>query len=112
MNKDLDIITHAVTLIVKAAVMAARFSGRVRKRSLRRLAAIWPIQMCVVIDHFSGKVMSVTALEGPNVGWINNGLEIAVERHGAPKHIISDQASCIRPHTPVLDRVQDCGILS
>ncbi len=31
---------HAITLIIKAAIMAARFSGRVRKRSLKRLAAM------------------------------------------------------------------------
>jgi len=37
MNKNLDVITHAVTLIIKAAIMAARFSGRVRKRSLNSL---------------------------------------------------------------------------
>lgn len=40
MNKNLDVFTHAVTLIIKAAIMAARFSGRVRKRSLKRLAAM------------------------------------------------------------------------
>ena len=40
MNKNVDIITYAVSLIIKAAIMAARFSGRVRKRSLKRLAAM------------------------------------------------------------------------
>ncbi len=40
MDKNLDIITYAVSLIIKAVVMAGRFSGRVRKRSLRRLAAM------------------------------------------------------------------------
>jgi len=54
---------------------------------------IWPTHVCVVIDHFSRKIMSVTPLEGPNAGWINNALESAIEKHGAPKHIISDQAS-------------------
>jgi transposase InsO family protein len=53
---------------------------------------LWPINVCVVIDHFSRKVMSVTPLEGPNAGWINNALESAIDKHGAPKHIISDQA--------------------
>ncbi|TET65435.1 MAG: transposase, partial [Candidatus Aminicenantes bacterium] len=53
---------------------------------------LWPIHIFVVIDHFSRKVMSVTPLEGPNSGWINNALESAIEKHGAPKHIISDQA--------------------
>ena len=37
--------------------------------------------------------MSVTPLEGPNAGWINNALEIAIEKYGTPRHIISDQAS-------------------
>jgi len=40
MNKNLDIINFAVSMIIKAVVIAARFSGRVRKRSLKRLAAM------------------------------------------------------------------------
>jgi hypothetical protein len=40
MNKSLDIINFAVSPIIKAALIAARFSGRVRKRSLKRLAAM------------------------------------------------------------------------
>ncbi len=54
---------------------------------------IWPVHVCVVIDHFSRKVMSVTPFEGSNSGWINKALESAMEEHSAPKHIISDQAS-------------------
>jgi transposase InsO family protein len=54
---------------------------------------IWPIKICVVIDHFSRKVMTAVPLEGPNAGWINNALENAIEKHGSPKHIISDQGS-------------------
>ena len=53
---------------------------------------LWPIHICVVIDHFSRKVMAVVSLEGPNAGWINNALESAIEKYGPPKHIISDQA--------------------
>ncbi len=53
---------------------------------------LWPIHVCMVIDHFSRKVMSVTPLEGRNAGWINNALESAIEENGSPKHIISDQA--------------------
>ena len=52
---------------------------------------LWPVHICVVIDHFSRKVMAVTPLEGRNAGWINNALESAIEKHGSPKHIISDQ---------------------
>jgi hypothetical protein len=40
MTKNLDIISAAVSLIIKATLLAARFSGRVRKRSLKRLAAM------------------------------------------------------------------------
>ncbi len=53
---------------------------------------LWPIHICVVIDHFSRKVMAVVPLEGPNAGWINDALESAIENYGPPKHIISDQA--------------------
>jgi len=38
MAKNIDIIDAAVKLIIKAAILAARFSGRVRKRSLKRLS--------------------------------------------------------------------------
>jgi len=40
MNKDLDIINFAVSLIIKAALIPARFSGRARKRGLRRFATM------------------------------------------------------------------------
>jgi transposase InsO family protein len=52
---------------------------------------LWPIDICVVIDHYSRKVMAAVPLEGPNAGWINNALESAIEKYGSPKHIISDQ---------------------
>ena len=39
-NKKHDTITFAVSLVIKAAVVAAKYSGRVRKRSLKRLAAM------------------------------------------------------------------------
>ena len=45
-----------------------------------------------MIDHFTRKVVCVAPLEGRNAGWINNALESAIDEHGAPKHIISDQA--------------------
>ena len=40
MCKNHDSITFAVSLILKATVVAAKYSGRVRKRSLKRLAAM------------------------------------------------------------------------
>ena len=38
MNQNIEVITYAVSLIFKAAIIAAKYSGRVRKRSLKRLA--------------------------------------------------------------------------
>jgi hypothetical protein len=40
MAENLDILNAAVSLVIKAALLAARFSGRVRRRSLKRLAAM------------------------------------------------------------------------
>jgi len=40
MATNIEIVNAAVTLIVKAAILAARFSGRARKRSLKRLASM------------------------------------------------------------------------
>jgi transposase InsO family protein len=56
-----------------------------------RYWGIWPVHICVVIDHFSRKVVCAAPLEGRNAGWINNALESAIEKHGAPRYIISDQ---------------------
>ena len=38
MTNNIEIINAAVTLIIKAAILAARFSGRARKRNLKRLS--------------------------------------------------------------------------
>lgn len=40
MTNNIDIINAAVALIIKAAILAARFSGKARKRSLKRLAIL------------------------------------------------------------------------
>jgi transposase InsO family protein len=45
----------------------------------------------VAIDQFSRAVMAIAPLEGPNAGWAVEVLEDAFLRHGAPKHLISDQ---------------------
>jgi transposase InsO family protein len=52
---------------------------------------IWPTWVLVAIDHFSRKVVPVCPLEGPNAGWVVASLEEAFLRHGAPRHLISDQ---------------------
>ncbi len=38
LSQNIEVITYAVSLIFKAAIIAAKYSGRVRKRSLKRLA--------------------------------------------------------------------------
>ena len=38
MATNIEIVNAAVTLIIKAIILAARFSGRARKRSLKRLS--------------------------------------------------------------------------
>ena len=52
---------------------------------------IWPTWTLVAVDHFSRMVTLACPLEGPNAGWIVDALESAFLRHGAPKHIITDQ---------------------
>ena len=39
MAENLEILNTAVSLLIKAALLAARFSGRVRQRYLNRLAS-------------------------------------------------------------------------
>ncbi len=38
MATNIEIVNVAVALIIKAAILAARFSGRARKRNLKRLS--------------------------------------------------------------------------
>ena len=40
MATNIEIVNAAVTLITKVAILAARFSGRARKRSLKRFASM------------------------------------------------------------------------
>jgi hypothetical protein len=40
MGENLDVLNTAVSLLIRAVLLAARFSGRVRRRSLKRLAAM------------------------------------------------------------------------
>jgi hypothetical protein len=40
MAENLDILNAAVALLIKATLVAARFSGRVRRRSLKRVAGM------------------------------------------------------------------------
>jgi hypothetical protein len=40
MAENLDLVNTAVSLLVRAALLAARFLGRVRRRSLKRSAAM------------------------------------------------------------------------
>jgi putative transposase len=83
---------------VKAAPAApreivARYPSHVwsvdRTRVLRW--GLWPTWVMVAIDHYSRAVIAIVSLEGPNAGWVVEAMEKAFLRHGAPKHIITDQ---------------------
>lgn len=52
---------------------------------------LWPTWVLVAIDYYSRAVVSVVPLEGPNAGWVVGALEEAFVRHGAPRHLITDQ---------------------
>jgi putative transposase len=57
-----------------------------------RCWGLWPVHVLMAIEHFSCKIVCVAPLEGPNAGWIIEAMEQAMQKHGAPKHMISDQA--------------------
>lgn len=52
---------------------------------------IWPTYVLVVADHFSRKLIAVTALPGRAAVWILPVLARAFARYGAPKYLISDR---------------------
>ena len=54
---------------------------------------VWPTWVIAAIDHHSRKIMALCPLEGPNAGWVAEALEQAFRRHGAPRHLITDQES-------------------
>jgi transposase len=54
---------------------------------------LFAVHVCVIIDHFSRKVVAAVPLEGPNAGWVVNAMDEAIEKYGSPKHIITDQGS-------------------
>jgi transposase InsO family protein len=58
--------------------------------------AFWPTYVLVAIDHFSRKIVSVMPLEGPNAGWMIEAMTESFEKHGSPKHIVSDQEPVFR----------------
>jgi transposase InsO family protein len=71
----------------------ARYPNHVRSVDRTRVWrwGIWPTWTLVAVDHYSRMVTTACPLEGPNAGWVVDALDDAFVRHGAPKHIISDQ---------------------
>jgi|GEM_PF-6597549 len=68
-------------------------STPVNKTPTEIASLIWEMaNKNVGIGHYSRKVMAVIPLEGPNAGWNINAFESAIEKYGAPKHLILDQA--------------------
>jgi transposase InsO family protein len=55
-----------------------------------------PIPVLAAIDDFfSRQVVCIAPLEGPNTGWIIEALEQTLQKRGARKRIISDQATVL-----------------
>ena len=52
---------------------------------------IFPTWVLAAIDHYSRKVMALSALEGPNAGWVIEAIQGAFLRHGTPRHLVTDQ---------------------
>jgi len=77
----------------KPRQIVARYSNHVWSvdRTRVRRWLVWLTWALVAIDHFSRKVVACCPLEGPNAGWLVEALATAFRRHGAPKHIITDQ---------------------
>ena len=78
---------------VKPRQIVARYPNHVWSVDRTRVWRwhIWPTWAFVAVDHFSRMVTAVCPLGGPNAGWVVEALEQAFLRHGAPKHLISDQ---------------------
>jgi transposase InsO family protein len=53
--------------------------------------------------------MAIAPLEGPNAGWVVEVLEDAFLRHGAPRHLISDQEGIFTGEA-FANLLQDWGI--
>ena len=73
MTKNVDIINVAVALIIKAAVLAAGFSGRARKRNLKRLAAMENTQSR--INFLLSELLRVVK-PGSNIALVSDFLDI------------------------------------
>ena len=67
MATNIEIVNAAVSLIIKAALLASRFSGRARKRSLKRLSKMNVDEKDKEIIFLSDKVdqqqMQITILQ-------------------------------------------------
>ena len=57
MAENLEILNTAASLLIRAVLLAARFSGRVRRRSLERLAAMDIDAKAIVADCLSRGVL-------------------------------------------------------
>lgn len=59
---------------------------------------VWPTWVLVALDHYSRKVMVADSEGAQDTHSIAEALQQAFRRHGAPKHLISDQESVFTSH--------------
>ena len=67
---NLDILNAAVSLLMRTAPLAARFSGQIRRRSLRRLAAT-PVRGTIPYRERSRRIPPLQS--GPIAAWQAHG---------------------------------------
>ena len=116
----MEAVGTSICLVMKAVLVSARWAGRSRRLGLERAAeaagdgaeaqaenvllrdaiellaerlacAERRLKAAHLRKPYSRAVMAVVPLEGPNAGWLVGAMEEAFLRHGAPRHLISDQ---------------------
>ena len=75
MAENLDVVNTAVSLFIRAALLAARFSGRVRQRYLKRLAA----------RNIDAKAREILFLKDRVYLCLSSGGGTAEKRRGSPQ---------------------------
>jgi transposase InsO family protein len=73
--------------------VVARYPNRAWSVDLTKVHRwrLWPTYVLLAIDHYSRKVVALAALPSADSDAVLQALKAAFGRHGAPKHLITDQ---------------------
>lgn len=99
MTKNLDILNAAVSRLIKAALLAVRFSGRIRRRSMKRLAAMDADAKAKEILFLKDKVHQLE-MQVPDEGFIHSDAAeyptVFPHEHLPPYHLFKEHSLEIR----------------